>query len=151
MANLLESALILRAGNGMSAEMVKVFLDHGADPNYASDHGLHIDAKPTPWKLFLLNFVKSMQMNGQMGLEICRGRFHVFAPLINAGVNLDVAVYAVAVNTYSSGYSVERLSVDEVILMTTLPEDASFLSDMIEQRRRASSSGSNWLGQVGWN
>ncbi|KAG4431659.1 hypothetical protein IFR05_012862 [Cadophora sp. M221] len=110
MANLLESALISPAGTRINLELVEVFLNHGADPDYATDHGHHLDAKPTPWRLFLLHLIQSTQKNGSMQLGPGQDRFLALEHLINAGADLETPI---CLTSTSSSSLAARLSIEE--------------------------------------
>ncbi|PVH87085.1 hypothetical protein DL98DRAFT_509973 [Cadophora sp. DSE1049] len=144
MGNLLESTLTPADGSEVDSDMAKLFLDHGADPNYPSDHGYHLDAKPTPWRLFLLHLTQSAQNQpGPMEAED-QGRFLVLEHLIDAGADLETPVYPAPRNGPSN--STSRLSVDEVIQMTISRVQASILCRLIKERRNQRSAKSVWLG-----
>ncbi|KAH7319459.1 hypothetical protein BKA65DRAFT_102513 [Rhexocercosporidium sp. MPI-PUGE-AT-0058] len=144
MANLLESSLIRPAEIRMRSELVRVFLDHGADPNFSSDHGYHLDTKPTPWRLFLLHLVHSAQKVYTVQFESDQEHFLALEYLINAGADLETPVHPTSKSGYST--SVATLSVEDVICMVTSQENASDLCDLIEQKRkRHTGSISGWL------
>ncbi|KAH6702999.1 hypothetical protein BKA61DRAFT_582125 [Leptodontidium sp. MPI-SDFR-AT-0119] len=145
MANLLESALIPPAGTQINPELVRTFLDHGADPDYPTDHGHHLDAKPTPWRLFLLHLIQSTQRNDSTQLGPSQDRFLAIEHLINAGADLETPLCPATTN--GSGSIAAKLSVEEVIRIVSSPEDASYLCRLVEQRRKQQNvSLSGWLG-----
>ncbi|KAH7403265.1 hypothetical protein BKA64DRAFT_444688 [Cadophora sp. MPI-SDFR-AT-0126] len=144
MANLLESTLIPPAGTTVNSDLVKVFLDHGADPNHASDHGYHLDAKPTPWRLLLLHLVATVQNETLSTTETGEEWFLVLLHLINAGADLETPVYPNA--SKSPNNSTSGLSVDEIVRMTTTQENASFLCRQIDERKNRRLAKSGWLG-----
>ena len=140
MANLLESTLIPPVGTQLNFELVKAFLDHGADPNYPSDHGYHLDAKPTPWKLFLIHLVQSVQSDSRKMLEEDEQIFLTLKYLIQAGADLETPFDPSIKNSNLTSV----LSVDEVVRMTISPEQYSILCRLIDERNQKTAK-ARWL------
>lgn len=141
MANLLESTLIPPVEAQVNSNMVKAFLDHGADPNYLSDHGYYLDAKPTPWKLFLIHLAQSVQSDPRTMIEVDEQKFLALKYLVQAGADLETPLD----HSIKDSNLTSRLSVDEIIRMITSREQHSILCRLLGERRNQNTAKASWL------
>ncbi len=143
MANLLESALIPVSNSQLDSDIVRVFLNHGANPNYPSDHGHHVDSRPTPWRLFLLHLHQSAWKRDTVNLQSNQQLSFALEYLIRAGADLGCLIRPVTKGELSG--TKPTANVADIIRTCVSPGDATSLLQVIEERKLQGLSRLGWL------
>jgi hypothetical protein len=137
-------SVLRREGEGiLNADILKVFLDHGADPNFSVN-------KCSPWQGFLeyLNVSSNSHLTefalSRQGLELDQQRTKALELLLLRGAD-PYFVYFRPKGLFSDQ---ENVAIEQIIERPISSDKAQYLVDVLQRQRTKQKFNPSWLSWI---